>query len=77
MTNLQTLLICCRKTRTFQNIQKNPDACLVVVATDQGHPLEREGCRLYLHATRTETKGKMLGEFKKQAAQAVGAETSE
>jgi len=77
MIDPRTLLICCGKTRTFQNLQKNPKACLLVVTRAKGQPMEWDGCRLYLEAIKTETEGKMLEEFKKQAAKVVGPETTD
>jgi len=48
----------------------------VVVAEAEGPPTEWEGCRLCLQAERIETKGELLEEFRKQAAEAAGRETA-
>ncbi len=77
MMDRHSLMVCTGKNRTFQNILKNPRACLLAITKAEGHPMEWEGCRLYLQATRTETEGKMLEEFKKQAAEVIGVETAD
>ncbi|MBW2306971.1 MAG: pyridoxamine 5'-phosphate oxidase family protein [Deltaproteobacteria bacterium] len=77
MKDPNSLLVCTGNNRTFQNLRKNPKACLLVVTKAEGHPMEWEGYRLYLQATKTETEGNLLEEFKKQAAEAVGAEIAD
>ena len=75
MIDKKTVVMSVRNTRTFANLQENPNAVFMIIEPGKT-PLEWKGVRVYLKMTGYQTSGEKVEETRKAIAQRVGEEAA-
>jgi hypothetical protein len=76
MIDENTVVFAARDRRSFQNIQENPKAAIIVVEPGEIKN-DSKGVRLYLGLTAIETEGQLLNNFKEGVASRAGQEAAD
>ena len=76
MIDEDTVVLAVRNSRTYQNLQKNPKAAIIVVEPGEiTH--DSKAVRLYLEVTAIETEGDLLNQFKEEIGARAGKEVAD
>jgi len=76
MINEDTVVLAVRNNRTYQNLQKNPKAAIIVVEPGEIKH-DSKAVRVYLEVTAVETEGDLLNQFKEEIGARAGKEVAD
>jgi hypothetical protein len=76
MIDENTVVIAVRNNRSYQNLQKNPKAAIIVMEPNEIKH-DSKAVRVYLDLIAIETEGELLNQFKEQIAQRAGKEVAD
>jgi len=75
MIDEKTVVLSVRNTRTFANLQENPNAVFMIIEPGKT-PLDWKGVRVYLEMIGYETSGEKVETMRKAIAQRAGEEAA-
>jgi len=76
MIDEKTVIVAFARSRTFANLQENPNAVYIILEPGSGL-MDWKGIRVYLRMREHVTSGPKLETYKRQAAEIVGKEAAE
>lgn len=76
MIDEDTVILAVRNNRSYQNLQKNPKAAIIVVEPGEINH-DSKGVRVYLEMTNIETEGDLLDQFREEIGARAGKEVAD